>query len=444
MIKKIEIHNYLSCYSTSIDFDGNVCALIGKNGVGKTNILKCIQWLASARVLPEQLWAHFTPFSFLPDKIRVHACLAIDPNAYEYVVEVPSVRGSSEGPNNGVEETLTLQGDHDDSTVVFQRLGEEIRISGRNDPIRVNRRTPSIGALLSLLPSSDPFMNNLDEVAAFLKKVHYYPLYEESSHEHMVTEQMYNDWLVEFSSDGTLTGSSSYRLIYLWENDKGLFNEFQTLIGPEGLGILTQVQIRTEPPASLATQSGRITNGPTTKYYVPMFQPSPQMGGYNSDRWYPFGALSAGTRRVIQIVVSLLFDKRSVMLIEQPEDSIHPGLLRKLIDLLRSYSDRSQIIFATHSSEVLDMLRPEEVLLVTAPEGWTEARNLSPDEVTRAKRFLKNEGSLSEFLEPFASHDDVRHSGRGSFRCGNSGDAGQANQRDAETRRKEQGFRRMR
>ncbi len=85
--------------------------MIGKNGVGKTNILKCIQWLASARVLPEQLWVHFTPFSFLPDKIRVHACLALDPNAYEYVVEVPSVRGSSEGPDNGVEETLTLRGD---------------------------------------------------------------------------------------------------------------------------------------------------------------------------------------------------------------------------------------------------------------------------------------------------------------------------------------------
>ncbi len=138
---------------------------------------------------------------------------------------------------------------------------------------------------------------------------------------------MYNDWLLKFTSDGTLTGSSAYRLIFLWENDKGLFNEFETLIGPEGLGILSQVQIPTGPPESLAPQSGTITNGTTTKFYFPMFQPSAQMGGYNSDRWYAFD-LSAGTQRVIQIVVSLLFDKRSVMLIEQPEESIHPGLLR--------------------------------------------------------------------------------------------------------------------
>ena len=89
------------------------------------------------------------------------------------------------------------------------------------------------------------------------------------------------------------------------------------------------------------------------------------------------------------------------MLIEQPEDSIHPGLLRKMIDLFRCYSDHSQIIFATHSPEVLDILRPEEVLLVSANEGNTEVRNLSPDEISQAKGFLKNEGSLSDFLEPF-------------------------------------------
>ena len=402
MIKKIEIHNYRSCYSTSIDFDGNVCALIGKNGVGKTNILKCIQWLASAVVISEQMWANFSTLSrFVPDKTTVRVHLALDPNAYEYVVEVPVDLGGSNGPDNGLAETLTLRRGHDASTVVFRRLGEEVKIFGRNDPIRVNRWTPSIGALLSLLPSSDPIMNNLSEVAAFLKKVHYYPLDEASSQEDVVTEHMYNDWLVKCNSDGSLTGSSSCRLIFMWENDKDLFNEFQALIGPEGLGILTQLKIFTVTSGSLDTQSGGFTNGTTTKFYLPRFRPAAQMGGYNSNYPFAFSDLSAGTRRVIQIVVSLLFDKRSVMLIEQPEDSIHPGLLRKLIDLLRSYSDRSQIIFATHSSEVLDMLRPEEVLMVTAPEGRTEARKLSGDEVSQAERFLKNEGSLSEFLEPF-------------------------------------------
>jgi predicted ATPase len=403
MIKKIEIQNYRSCYSTSIDFNGNVCALIGKNGVGKTNILRCIQWLTSAAVGPDQVWERVMPRLGIPDdKIKVRIDLEIDPNAFVYQLEVPLLPLGPGEADNGLAESLALGGVHDDSTtLLFQRSGEEVETAERNERIRINRRTPAIGALRSLLPSSDPIMKNLSEIAMFLKQVHYYPLDEASSQEDVVTEQTYNDWSAKFNIDGNLTESSSYRLIFMWENDKNLFNEFQTLIGPDGLGILSQLQVFTGTSESPSIQPGGNTNGATTKFYWPRFQPSVQMGGYNSDRWFAFSNLSAGTRRVIQIVISLLFDKRSVMLIEQPEDSIHPGLLRKLIDLLRSYSDRSQFIFATHSPEVLDMLRPEEVLLVTAPEGRTEARKLSSDEVSQAKQFLKNEGSLSEFLEPF-------------------------------------------
>ena len=122
------------------------------------------------------------------------------------------------------------------------------------------------------------------------------------------------------------------------------------------------------------------------------------MGG--AGRLFQFSDLSAGTRRVIRIVTSMLFDKRSLMLMEHPEDSIHPGLLRKLIDLIRTYSSETQMLFTTHSPEVLDILRPEEILLATSPKGLTTVRKLTSEEVDRAKEFLKNEGSLSEFLEP--------------------------------------------
>ncbi len=46
MLKSLEIENYRSCRSTKLLFDETVSALVGKNGVGKTNILKCIEWLA--------------------------------------------------------------------------------------------------------------------------------------------------------------------------------------------------------------------------------------------------------------------------------------------------------------------------------------------------------------------------------------------------------------
>jgi predicted ATPase len=130
--------------------------------------------------------------------------------------------------------------------------------------------------------------------------------------------------------------------------------------------------------------------------FYPRFIPSDGMGG--AGRAFGYSDLSTGTRRVIRMLVSLLFDKSSVMLIEQPEDSIHSGLLRKLIDLFRSYSDQTQVIFSTHSSAVVDMLKPDEVLLVTAEAGATKVRPLSQPEIELARKFMNDEGSLSDYL----------------------------------------------
>ena len=53
MLKHIDIKNFRSCYSTSIAFDESVCAIVGKNGVGKTNVLRCIDWMVSSSISTE-------------------------------------------------------------------------------------------------------------------------------------------------------------------------------------------------------------------------------------------------------------------------------------------------------------------------------------------------------------------------------------------------------
>jgi predicted ATPase len=88
------------------------------------------------------------------------------------------------------------------------------------------------------------------------------------------------------------------------------------------------------------------------------------------------------------------------MLLEHPEEGIHRGLLRKLVDLLRDYSDQTQLIVTSHSPVVFNTLDPESVRLVTMEnEGLTKVRALSPDELGVADRYLEEEGSLSDFLE---------------------------------------------
>lgn len=115
--------------------------------------------------------------------------------------------------------------------------------------------------------------------------------------------------------------------------------------------------------------------------------------------YFGFENLSAGTQRVIRILVSLIFDQSAVMLLEHPEDGIHRGLLRKLIDVLQKYANQSQLIVSSHSSVVFDTLDPGTVRLVTMGEGNTKVRSLTPEELGVAGRFLEEDGSLSDFLE---------------------------------------------
>jgi predicted ATPase len=113
-----------------------------------------------------------------------------------------------------------------------------------------------------------------------------------------------------------------------------------------------------------------------------------------------FENLSLGTRRVVRILVSLLFDRSSVMLIEQPEDSLHQGLTQKLIGLIRNNAGDSQLILSSHSPALLNKLNPQEIRFVSLHEGWTRVRPLNKRELRVAKEFLNNEGPLYDFLEP--------------------------------------------
>jgi predicted ATPase len=55
--------------------------------------------------------------------------------------------------------------------------------------------------------------------------------------------------------------------------------------------------------------------------------------------------------------------KSDIIFIEEPENSIHPKALKDLILFLRSYDTEKQFILTTHSSSLLNMIKPKDVLI---------------------------------------------------------------------------------
>lgn len=58
-------------------------------------------------------------------------------------------------------------------------------------------------------------------------------------------------------------------------------------------------------------------------------------------------------------------DHISVLLIEEPENGLHPTRIAEVMKTLREMSKRTQIIISTHNPLVLDAMQPEEITLLS-------------------------------------------------------------------------------
>lgn len=91
------------------------------------------------------------------------------------------------------------------------------------------------------------------------------------------------------------------------------------------------------------------------------------------DRNFPTGfyshQLSEGMLRFLWLATLLQSSALpEVVLLDEPEVSLHPELLNLLAHQLREAAQRSQIIVATHSDRLVRFLKPEEVLVADLTE----------------------------------------------------------------------------
>lgn len=58
-------------------------------------------------------------------------------------------------------------------------------------------------------------------------------------------------------------------------------------------------------------------------------------------------------------------DPTAILLIEEPENGLHPSRIAEVMQVLRAVSSHTQVILATHSPLVINELQPEEVTILT-------------------------------------------------------------------------------
>lgn len=383
MLKKIKIINFLSCKDTEIEFD-DITALIGDNATGKSNILKAIEWCAQFAVGNKSLIAHFDLTGNVITECSIE--FLIDNQTFKYEI---NITGSYKEDkllienlfiHSNEEWQLIAKRNYDIATI----YGEEII------NFNINSESPMIGSIISLLPNKrlQPF---IAKVASYLSKIKYYTLddYNQkyisgNSYFSYINDHDYRQWL---SKNNKSDSSLVMKLVHIWHDDKELLKNLNDIIGKNGLNLVDSIDI------------SKVNLGQSDEIMLTDYIYLIKFHIMNAAVYYT--QLSYGTQRVLAILLALLYDKTNILLIEQPEDGLHTGLLKNLLPLCFQHASHhnKQLIFATHSSEVINLFQPENIRLIKMTENGTQVSPLDKEKLPYIHNYIENEGVLFDLIE---------------------------------------------
>lgn len=392
MLKKVRITNFLSCQDTEIELD-TITALIGRNAAGKTNILKAIEWCAQFAVGGFQL-DKYLPLSRegLEDYYNIE--FLIDDRIFKYERNTTAYYSRDEAPVIviSLSETLSYHINNYGWKKIAEREGSNAKHYDEEISIEINSEAPLISSLISLLPQK--IINpNIKKIFNYFNGIKYYELdgVEYRNDDNNVFHISGNDYKQWLSSNSKEKSSVIMRLLHLWHDDKETLEELQALIGKNGLNLINSIEIIQIDLTPLVV--GKKQQQDYSLFYTVIFNMANAAVNYNQ--------LSYGTQRALTLLLALLYDKSSILLIEQPEDGIHSGLLKKLLPLCFVYAKtyNKQLIIATHSPDIINLLPPESIRLVKMTEKGTKVASLDKDQMPFILDYMKNEGALFDFIQ---------------------------------------------
>lgn len=107
--------------------------------------------------------------------------------------------------------------------------------------------------------------------------------------------------------------------------------------------------------------------------------------------------MSDGTLRALGLLAAVFQCSRpSLLALEEPEATIHPGAVGAVLDMLRHASRFAQVIVTTHSPDILDAkwIEDRHLKIVSWNDGETHASPLSDASRTALERHLMGAGEM--------------------------------------------------
>jgi hypothetical protein len=330
IIRRLSLKGFRSIEATCVDFD-NPTFLVGRNGAGKSNLLDGFSFLSE--VMDSNLRAaiarrrrHGGEVDYLPNRFR-------DMPRFGIAVTFGPLEGAFASAHYAFEV-------YSRSLVEFQVAREQCRITADGQDFWFDRKEGqffSSQTLEGLNPDLDPSRLGLPVISGYVPFT-------------AVARVLEAMKVFPIGFDVGVVAAALHKMRQDSPPTAQRINEILTAVLPYRIQVLP---IQREGKISLAFEQEWSADNRLT------------LDG---------GSISDGTLQMLGLLTAIFQQPTpSLIAIEEPEASLHPGALGMVLDLLKLASDRTQVVVATHSPELLEgkWIEDRHLRLVAWEDGST-------------------------------------------------------------------------
>jgi predicted ATPase len=133
------------------------------------------------------------------------------------------------------------------------------------------------------------------------------------------------------------------------------------------------------------------------------YTPSRTLGLYFHEsgfgRPWTVAEISDGTIHSLALLVALYDPRAAMLVLEEPENSVHTWILRALMEAAIEAARSKQIVLTTHSRVVIDSTKPSDVWVMWRNRGESGLAQLSALDADLLELIEEGDLTMFEFLD---------------------------------------------
>lgn len=109
--------------------------------------------------------------------------------------------------------------------------------------------------------------------------------------------------------------------------------------------------------------------------------------------------MSDGTILTLAMLCAVADPRKTLVFIEEPENSVHPWIIREILAFLNQISKNKNIVITTHSPTIIDSVHPAKIWTIARTKGVSELQRLIDLDSKIERDWENGEYKISEFID---------------------------------------------